>query len=39
MFVTDLLIILLFILQTGIVKDSQLINAIVWEDPDHPKRV
>ncbi|KAL0125656.1 hypothetical protein PUN28_004619 [Cardiocondyla obscurior] len=25
-------------IQKCIVKDSQLIDAIVWEDPDHPKR-
>lgn len=30
---------LLIMLQTGIIKDSQLIDAIVWEDPNHPKRV
>jgi membrane-anchored protein YejM (alkaline phosphatase superfamily) len=29
----------LLIILTGVVKDSQLIDAIIWEDPDHPKRV
>ncbi|KAH0952086.1 hypothetical protein HN011_008630 [Eciton burchellii] len=26
-------------IQKCVVKDSQLIDAIIWEDPDHPKRL